>query len=135
MNLQRTLLAGLAGGVAHNLVSFVLHGFVMADSYVRMDTVFSQEQASPVWFVLISVMVGLVTAVLFAKTRQMWADGPKGGMMFAVWPGLIVGFNQFFLALVVQGFPYYLVWCWLGIDLIAFVAMGIVLGAILRREG
>jgi hypothetical protein len=36
---------------------------------------------------------------------------------------------------VIEGFPYYLIWCWLGIDVIAFAAMGAVLGAILRRAG
>jgi glycopeptide antibiotics resistance protein len=106
----------------------------MADTYVRLDSVFTQTQANPAWFFLISLVVALVATILFQKTRQMWADGPRGGATFALWLGLIVGFNQFFLPLVVEGFPYYLAWCWLGIDVIAFCVLGAVIGQFIRRE-
>lgn len=134
MNWKRVLLAALLGGIAHNLVSFVLHGLIMANTYASLDTVFSQEQASPAWFALISLVVAFFLTVLFQKTRQMWADGPRGGVVFALWVALIVGFNQFFLALVIDGMPYYLVWCWLGMDVISLCSAGAVIGWMIRRE-
>ena len=48
--------------------------------------------------------------------------------------GMFGFFAQFFNPLVLEGFPYYLGWCWGGINLIVSLVLGLVLGAIVKRE-
>ena len=115
-----------------NIVSFVLHGFVMADTYRRYDQVFEQEAANPLFFVLTSLALGLVVAIVFSKTRAAWSAGIKGGLTFGALAGLLPGFTNFYWPMVIAGFPYFLAWCWLGIDVIVFAVGGAVLALIIK---
>jgi hypothetical protein len=133
MRWNRIVPAALVGGIAMWLASFVLHGIVMADTYVKYPEVFTQKQANPFWFLAIEFLIALPAAVLFSRTRSAWPAGIGGGAMFGFWVGAIGFFAQFFFPLVIEGFPYYLGWCWGGINLIVSVLLGAVLGVILPR--
>jgi hypothetical protein len=132
MNWTRVALAAVAAGVVMVVAGFVLHGMVMAPTYTEYADVFSQEQASPAWFSLISVVLSLVVAVLYAKTRSSWPAGWRGGALLGLLVGLVVGFTSFYWPLVIAGFPYYLSWCWLGIDVIEYTIVGVVVGLVYR---
>ena len=54
--------------------------------------------------------------------------------MFGFWLGLVGAFAQFFSPLVMVGFPYYLAWCWFGINLVVSLALGGVLGAMIKAH-
>ena len=81
MNWTKTVIAGAVAGFVVSLVNYLLHGVIMADTYRRYSGVFSQEQASPVYFILVSVVIGIFFAILFAKTRECWAAGAKGTLL------------------------------------------------------
>lgn len=132
MNWTRVLLGAVAGGVALNLVSFVSHGLILADTYRTYDQVFEQEPANPAFFVVTSLILGLVAAVLFAKTRASWRSGLTGGILFGLLVGLLPGFTNFFWPIVFAGFPYHLAWCWLGIDVLSYGAAGAVFALIIK---
>lgn len=132
MNWTRVILGGVAAGLATAVVGFLTHGMIMANTYKTHDQVFSQTQAHPAKFVAIAVVVAIFIAVLFAKTRASWAAGLKGGMTFGLWFGLAIFFMNFYYPLVIDGFPYFLGWCWGGIDLIEGLVGGAVLGAIIK---
>ena len=53
MNWSRALIAGVVGGVVMNFASFVIHGFILANTYTRY-AVFTQEQANPLHFFLVA---------------------------------------------------------------------------------
>jgi hypothetical protein len=133
MNWTRVLLGGLAAGIVTTIADFVLHGMVMAPTYMRYTEVFSQTQANPLWFTLISICIGIAVAVLFALTRGSWASGVAGGVTFGFFVGLVGFFPSFYSPLVIEGFPYYLAWCWGGITMIDSLLAGAVLGGIVRR--
>lgn len=133
MNWGKVLIGGVAAGVATNIVDFVLHGMVMSNTYMGLPEVFSQEQANPLFFLLVSVCMAIAAAMLFAKTRQAWTDGVKGGATFGAFLGLFAFFPSFYSPLVIDGFPYYLAWCQGGIAFIASVVGGSVLGLIIKR--
>lgn len=123
MNWIRIIAAGVVGGVVTNLVSFVLHGIIMADTYTKYP-IFTKEEASPLWFFLIAICIGIPTAILFAKTYRCWGAGVMGGVKFGFWVGLVWFFAYMYNPIVLEGFPYFLAWCWGGINLIVFVVYG-----------
>lgn len=133
MNWGRILAGGIVSGIVVNLVDFVLHGQVMANTYKKYDTVFSQTQANPGYFFAAAILIGICVAALFAKTRSSWADGWQGGATFGFFFGLATFFMNFYNPLVIADFPYYLSWCWGGIGVIDGVIGGAVLGSIVRR--
>ncbi len=124
----------ILGGIAMWLVSFVLHGVVLGNTYIGLPEVFSQEQANPFHFLLIELCVAIPMTFLFLKTRQCWSPGIMGGLTFGFWIGLVGAFAQFFNPLVIDGFPYYLAWCWFGTNVIIAMVMGAVLGLFIKRE-
>lgn len=133
MNWTRAILAGLAAGFVTNIANFVMHGLLLAETYKRYD-VFAKDEANPLWFLLISFCIGIAAAILFAKSRGSWAAGWKGGATFGFFLGLTAFFANFYYPLVLEGFPYYLGWCWGGINVIDGVLGGAVLGALYKKD-
>lgn len=136
MNWSKIVVAGVVGGIVMTLVNYVLHGIVMANTYSSYTDVFRQEDNQPgvYWFFVVGALTGIVACALFAKTRSSWGEGFGGGAAFGFWAGLLVFTLQFYPTLTIEGFPYFLSWCWGGIDLIAFTILGGVLGAIYKSS-
>jgi hypothetical protein len=132
MNWTRTALAGVAAGIVTWLSDFVLHGIVMAPTYRRLSQVYSQTQVNPAWFLLVSLTICFMAALLFARTRGSWAPGWTGGLGFGFFLGLVVFFHDFYNPLVIDGFPYYLSWCQGGISMIDSLLAGVVIGSIVK---
>ncbi len=132
MNWGKAVLAGAVGGFVVSVYSFVMHGVIMADTYRKYTQTFSQEEASPFWFVLVAVVIGIAGGLLFGKTRATWAEGAKGGVTFGFFAGLISFFAQFYWPLVINEFPYFLAWCWGGINLIGWMVFGAVAGVLYK---
>lgn len=134
MNWNKVIIGGVVGGIALNLAEFVMHGIIMAGTYAKYPDVFTQEASSPFWFLLVSLCIALVAAILFAKTRACWAAGVKGGVTYGFLLGLFAYFSFFYDPLVLEGFPYYLAWCQGAITLIALVILGAVLGLVIKKS-
>lgn len=132
MNWTRIGLAGLASGIVTWLSDFVQHGIIMAPTYKRLSTVYSQTEANPAWFLLVSVSICTMAALLFARTRTSWATGGKGGLSFGLFLGLVIFFQRFYDPLVIDGFPYWLAWCQGGISMIDSLLAGAVIGTIVK---
>jgi hypothetical protein len=134
MNWGKVFLGGIVGGIAIWLVDFLLHGIVMADTYMRFPEVFAQE-ADPMnmwWFLLVEVCIATAATMLFVKTRGSWGAGVKGGLTFGFFLGLVYFFTNFFPPLTIEGFPYFLAWCWGGMTMIVSLVLGAVLSFIVR---
>ncbi|MBK5255032.1 MAG: hypothetical protein JJE39_03285 [Vicinamibacteria bacterium] len=132
MNWTRIAIAGVAAGLVTWISDFVQHGMVMAATYQRLSQVFKQTETNPAWFLLISVTICLMVAILFARTRGSWAAGWKGGLSFGFFLGLVIFFQRFFDPLVVDGYPYYLAWCQGGMSMIDSLLAGAVIGSIVK---
>ncbi len=135
MNWTRVAGAGLAAGIVGWLADFVMHGLILGNTYKKYPQVFTQSEdpSGAVWFLLIAVVTFFFAAILFAKTRQNWADGFKGGATYGFFLGLVGFWTSFYSPLVIDGFPYYLAWCQGGAALITCVLGGAVLGAVIKR--
>ena len=133
MNWMRILLGGIVAGIVGWLADFVMHGVILGDTYKKYSQVFTQTEANPLYFLAISIALWTMTAILFAKTRASWAEGWKGGAAFGFFLGLAVFFSNFYYPLVIDGFPYYLGWCWGGVATICAILGGGALGAVVKR--
>jgi hypothetical protein len=131
VNWTKAIIAGVVGGVVVNIADFVMHGMIMSNTYMKY-AVFTQEEANPLHFFLVAIVIGIASAVFFAKTRGSWPLGIKGGVIFGVFLGFVLFFRSFYNPLVLEGFPYYLSWCWGGITMIDSVILGAVLGAMYK---
>ncbi|MEE8137958.1 MAG: hypothetical protein V3T81_03665 [Thermoanaerobaculia bacterium] len=133
MNWTKAVIAGVVGGVAVWIANFIMHAVIMGQTYAKYPEVFSQEEGSPFPFLLVGVFIAVPGALLFAKTRDSWGEGIAGGATFGFWLGLVSFFAPFYNSLVLEGFPYFLAWCWGGINLIGFVILGAILGAMVKK--
>lgn len=133
MNWGKVLIAGIIGGVALNIADFIMHGLIMASAYAKYP-IFEVEPANPLHFTLVALFLGLASATLFARTRSSWKAGLSGGATFGFFLGLVAFFPPFYNSLVFTGFPYYMSWCWGGINLIGFVVLGSVIGLVYRER-
>jgi len=134
MNWTKILIAGVVAGIVRNLVDFVMHGMIMSATYRRHADVFTQEEGSPIWFFVVAITISIAAAALFARTRNSWGGGLRGGASFGFWAGMVAFFGHFYNPLVIDGFPYYLAWCWGAMGLIGFIVMGTVIGALYPKE-
>ncbi|MCY3964587.1 MAG: hypothetical protein OXG83_06100 [Acidobacteria bacterium] len=136
MNWGKAVVAGLVAGIAQNIVNFVMHGLILdsAGTY-EGHAAFAQEDDPTVfvWFTAIALVIGVVAALFFASSRQSWQAGARGGLHFGILLGAVVGFQQFYLTLVIDGFPYHVAWIWLAVEIISFGVGGMVLGAMVKR--
>lgn len=133
VNWTRIIIATVVGGIAVWLASFFLHGIVMGATYAKYPDLFIQEEGNPFWFLVLEVLIALPAAIIFARTRRCWSAGVMGGVTFGFWIGAFGWFAQFFNPLVIQGFPYYLAWCWAGINMIVSLILGAVLGSLVKE--
>ncbi len=133
MNWGRIVIAGVVAGIVVWLADFVMHGLIMGNTYQANPGVFAQEEASPFWFLAISVCIALTVTIFYAKTCDCWASGLAGGVTFGFFLGLVAFFGPFYFPLVIDGFPYYLAWCWGGIHIIEAVIGGAVIGSLYKK--
>ena len=131
MNWGKVILGGVVGGLVMNIADFVMHGLILGKTYTE-HAAFAQEPANPIHFFAVALAIGVMAAILFSKTRSVWAAGAMGGATFGFFVGLVAFFQPFYNPLVIEGFPYFLAWCWGGTKVIAMVVLGAVLGLIIK---
>jgi len=133
MNWSKAIIAGVVGGIVMTIADFVMHVLILGNTYMKYAEVFRQDDAGIHYFFFVGIMVAIMAAILFGKTRSAWADGIMGGITFGFFVGLILFFSRFYQSLTLEGFPYYLNWCTGGTALIAFVILGAVLGLMMKK--
>jgi len=94
MNWTRVVLGGLAAGIVVNIADFVMHGMLLAKTYRRYSEVFAQTPAHPLRYAVVAIAIGLLTALLFARSRGSWAADWKGGATFGFYLGLAGFFSS-----------------------------------------
>ncbi|MDZ7290379.1 MAG: hypothetical protein ONB44_11870 [candidate division KSB1 bacterium] len=130
MQWSKAIIAGVVGGIVNAVYGFLLHGLVMGKTYQKY-AVFRTD-ANVIWFIIIPILLGVVGALFFAKSRASWSAGMKGGITFGFWIGLIGFVANFYTPLMYAGFPYFLTWCTGTIMLIGWMVYGAVIGAMYK---
>ena len=57
MNWMKAVIAGAGGGIVVTIYQWLVHGFIMSNTYMKYNTVFSQEPSNPLWFFLVGIVV------------------------------------------------------------------------------
>ena len=133
MNWSRVAIAGVVAGIVRTVYEFILHGMIMSSTYMRYPEVFETEGGGEYWFMILAVLIAIVMASIYARTLKSWSRGLMGGASFGFCLGWVFFFLPFYSSLVIEGFPYYLSWCWGTIDLIGSVITGAVIGALYKE--
>lgn len=133
MQWSKALIAGAVGGVVNAVYGFVMHVLIMGNTYRKYTPeVFREDESTMMWFIIIPILLGVVGGLFFAKSRSAWAAGLQGGATFGFWVGLIAFVSNFFMPLMITGYPYYLTWCTGAIYLIGWTLVGAVIGAMYK---
>jgi len=127
---SKAIIAGVVGGVVTWIYNFIMYGLIMGSTFEKY-TIFANA-ASPIWFLVVSILLGAVGGVIFAKTRPSWGAGVKGGVTFGFWISLIGFVANFYEPLTIAGYPYYLTWCTGAIMVIGWMVFGAVVGAMYK---
>ncbi len=133
MNWSKAIIAGVVGGIVMTIADYVMHVLILGNTYMKYPEVFRQDDAGVHYFFVVGIMIAIMAAILFSKTRSAWADGVMGGVTFGFFVGMILFFSRFYQSLTLEGFPYYLNWCTGGSAVIAFVILGTVLGLMIKK--
>ena len=133
MNLQKALIAGAVGGVVNAVYGFIMHGMIMGGTYTAQPELFRQD-ANMMWFPIISILIGIVGGMIFAKTYSSWKAGVMGGVTFGFWIGLLPFLATFFNPLIFKGYPYYLAWCTGAILLLGWMVYGAVVATLYKGQ-
>ena len=75
MNWSKALIAGVVAGIVLWLANFLMHGVIMAETYMKYP-VFTQEQANPVWFLVITAATQTKLSDKFFTLRVCTAKLP-----------------------------------------------------------
>ena len=102
LNKGRIWIGGLAGGVVWALWSYIIGTFAIQPArYIALQNagIFLKTPRYPYfvgqWIVMLFVLA-IITAHLYAWTRQTLGAGPKTALRVGFWVGLIAGFPENF---------------------------------------
>ncbi len=135
MNVKKLLLATIVVGVVANIWDFIVHGQILTSAYYStMPNLFNANPPMG-WFIFGDFVFALVFVWVYDKVYGSFGGGPKGGMTYGFYVGVLLGFPyQLYNAGVYVGFPYALAWIWVIVTIIAGVIFGAVTGAMYKKE-
>ncbi|MFN0159126.1 MAG: hypothetical protein ACKVRP_13775 [Bacteroidota bacterium] len=126
-------IAVLVAGLVVNVFDFVVHGMMLANTYMSMPDVFNQTE-DPTWFVVGDFIAVLVFAWFYDKVYASFGGGMMGGATYGLYAGVLVSFPTWIFAhLMIAGFPYGLAWTFTLLGIVWGVIAGAVLGAMYKK--
>lgn len=126
-------IAVLVTGVVVNIFDFIVHGMMLASTYMSMPDVFNQTE-DPTWFIVGDFIAVLVFAWFYDKVYSSFGGGMMAGATYGLYAGVLVSFPTWIFAhLMIAGFPYGLAWTFTLLGIVWGVIAGAVLGAMYKK--
>ena len=130
MNLTALLKLGVATGVVLNILDFIVQGNLLAGMYAASPVFRTTDDMVP-YLVAGDFTAAFVFCWAYLKLGAATGTGPRGGALFGVYAGVLVGFPTFiFMHLLVNGIPYGIAWIMTIWQVVAYVIIGAVAGAL-----
>ncbi|OHD72029.1 MAG: hypothetical protein A2W19_03555 [Spirochaetes bacterium RBG_16_49_21] len=133
MNVKRFIIASIVVYIVVQVLDFIIHGLILADTYKTLANVWRPDMMSLVW---IFYAAGLVFAVLFVYIFIKGYEG-KGileGVRYGAIMGLFMNVIGMFGQYVMYPIPFLLSLQWFIYGMIEFIIAGMVVAAIYRPE-
>ena len=133
MNVKRFIIASIVVYIVVQVLDFIIHGLILADTYKTLANVWRPDMMSLIW---IFYVAGLVFAVLFVYIFIKGYEG-KGileGVRYGAIMGLFMNVIGMFGQYVMYPIPFLLSLQWFIYGMIEFIIAGMVVAAIYRPE-
>ena len=133
MNVKRFIIASVVVYIVVQVLDFIIHGLILADTYKTLANVWRPDMMSLIW---IFYVAGLVFAVLFVYIFIKGYEG-KGileGVRYGAIMGLFMNVIGMFGQYVMYPIPFLLSLQWFIYGMIEFIIAGMVVAAIYRPE-
>ena len=129
MNLGAWLKLGVVTGVVLNILDFLVQGNLLAGMYAASPAFRNTEETIP-YLIAGDFVAAFVFCWAYLKLGAATGSGAGGGATFGMYAGVLVGFPTWiFVHLLVNGIPYGMMWVLTIWNVIAYVIIGAVAGA------
>jgi hypothetical protein len=129
MNWSALLKLGVVTGVVLNVLDFIVQGNLLAGMYAASPAFRTTTDIIP-YLVAGDFVAAFVFCWAFLKLGRATGTGAAGGATFGFYAGVLVGFPTYiFMHLLITGVPYSMAWVMTVWQVIAYVAIGAVAGA------
>lgn len=134
MNVQRFVLAGLAGGVVGNVLDFVVHGQILQSRYYSQNPALFKADTPMYWYPIMGFLAALVLTWVWDRVGGSFGTGAKAGATGGLYAGVLMNFPAMIgMHLGFVGFPYALSWIWMIYGILWYVVVGAVIGALYKK--
>ncbi len=129
MNLSALLKLGMVTGVVLNILDFIVQGNLLAGMYAANPAFRNTADLVP-YLVAGDFAAAFVFCWAYLKLGAATGAGAGGGAVFGLYAGVLIGFPTWiFVHLLVNGIPYGMTWILTIWQVIAYVIIGAVAGA------
>lgn len=133
MNVKKFLLAVVSVFVVFELIDFVIHSFILMDTYESLQHLWRDDMMDYMWVMYITTFIWSVFFVyIFTKGYQNrgWLEGLRYGLLIGILMLVVGMFNQW----VVYPLPIGLIVQWFVFGLIQFMICGVVAALIYKPK-
>ena len=133
MNVKKFLLAVVSVFVVFELIDFVIHSFILSDTYESLQHLWRPDMMDYMWVMYITVFIwSLFFVYIFTKGYQNrgWLEGLRYGLLIGILMLVVGMFNQW----VVYPLPIGLVIQWFIFGLVQFMICGVVAALIYKPK-
>lgn len=134
MKSSKFWIAVLVGGVIANVVDFLVQGLWLSSAYYNQMPDLFNMGTSVANYIFGDFVAVFVLVWVYDRVGGSFAAGPKGGMVFGFYAGVLINFPMaIFLHLMFKGFPYGLSWIWMIYGIILYTILGSVIGGLYKK--
>jgi hypothetical protein len=128
-------LAVLVGGIVVNVLDFLVQGLWLSSAYYNQRPDIFNIGVNVANFIFGDFVAVFVLAWVYDRVAGSFPSGPKGGMTFGLYAGVLLNFPTWiFIHLMIKNFPYELSWINTIYGIIWTVVAGSVLGWFMKKS-
>jgi hypothetical protein len=137
MNIKRWAIASVAVLVLLLVLEFVIHGVLLQGNYQQTAAVWRpMEEMNRLmgWMWLGDAVIAVFFTLIYAQGYEKAKAGPAQGMRYGLYVGILMGASMSLGSYVTLPIPGVLALYWFIGAVVEFVAAGMVMGWVYRRE-
>jgi hypothetical protein len=133
MNVKKLLLATLVVGIVAIIWDYIVHMQILMGTYNQM-AIFKKE-TSILWVIIGDLVWALVFVWVYNRVYSSFGGAAKGGAAYGFYAGILLNFPaMLFNNVIYVDYPYWLAWVQLILGIVFCVIVGVVAGAIYKKE-